>query len=193
MYIPEHFLITDPAEIDNFIAGNGFGQLISLVDGGLFATHLPLLYDSTQRLLQGHIARANPQWQALDGQQVLVILPGPHDYVSPSWYSDPGVPTWNYQAVHITGTARTTMDAPRLEHIITTLTNRYEARFEQPWSPTWHASKLKGIVGIEIAINAIQCKYKLSQNRSANERREVARQILASGNSALTQAMLDLD
>lgn len=105
MYIPDHFSVTDGEEVDRFIERNGFGQLISTVANNLFATHLPLLYQRDEKKLLGHITRANPQWQDLDGQKVLVILAGPHDYVSPSWYADPGVPTWNYQAVHNRGNA----------------------------------------------------------------------------------------
>jgi len=137
MYIPEHFQVNDSKEIDRFIASNGFGQLISTVTGGLFATHLPLLYQSDAKKLVGHLARANPQWQELEGQRVLVILSGPHDYVSPSWYSDPGVPTWNYQAVHITGVAKCLTAPEQLEPIVRELTSQYESRFESPWVPTF--------------------------------------------------------
>lgn len=191
MYIPQHFLIDNQQERERFIRHNGFAQLISQVDGELFATHLPLLYQSEEHKLLGHIARANPQWQGLDGQTVLVIFAGPHDYVSPSWYADPGVPTWNYQAVHVTGVAKSLHDAPQLESIIIGLTNQYEARFESPWVPDYAASKVRGIVGIEIAIEQVQCKYKLSQNRSEVDRQNVASQLRSAGNPALADAMLD--
>lgn len=189
MYIPEHFHVEDEAEIDHFIAHNGFAQVISTVAGELFATHLPLLYRRDERKLVGHIARANPQWQELDGQRVLVVLAGPHDYVSPSWYTGPGVPTWNYQAVHVTGIARSLSDPEQLESIIRSLTSQYESRFDSPWVPTFEASKVRGIIGIEIAIEQIQCKYKLSQNRSSVERQNVARHLREAGNPALADAM----
>ncbi len=191
MYIPQHFLIDSQQESERFIKHNGFAQLISVVDGALFATHLPLLHQSEERKLLGHIARANPQWYGLDGQPVLVIFAGPHDYVSPSWYSAPGVPTWNYQAVHVTGVAKSLHDPAQLESIITALTSQYESRFESPWVPSYEASKVRGIVGIEIAIEQIQCKYKLSQNRSESDRRNVASQLRSAGNPALADAMLD--
>lgn len=189
MYIPEHFLVTDSAEIDRFIESNGFGQLISTVANNLFANNLPLLYRRDENKLLGHIARANPQWQDLNGQKVLVILAGPHDYVSPNWYTDPGVPTWNFQAVHISGRAKTLTDPESLTSIITALTAQYESRFDTPWVPDWEASKVKGIVGIEIEIEQILCKYKLSQNRSGEERLNVARQLLDRGNAALSDEM----
>lgn len=189
MYIPNHFLVEDHAEIDRFINQNGFGQMISTVAGNLFATHLPLLYNRNEKKLWGHIARANSQWQELDGQRVLVVLSGPHDYISPSWYTNPGVPTWNYQAVHISGVAKTLDDPAQLEHIVAALTNQYESRFESPWIPAYQANMLKGIVGIEIAIEEIQCKYKLSQNRSAADQENVAQQLRNAGNTALATAM----
>ena len=189
MYIPQHFRIDDAVEIDRFIASNGFATLVSTVSNGLFATHLPLLYQPEAGKLLGHIALANPQWQDLEGQSVLAIFAGPHDYVSPSWYTAPGVPTWNYQAVHVTGVAKYLTDKAQLEAIIIALTQQEEARFAAPWVATYQASKVQGIVGIEIAIDEIQCKYKLSQNRSAADRQQVAEQLQAGGNGALAAAM----
>jgi transcriptional regulator len=189
MYIPKHFAINDSAEIDRFITENGFGELISSVNGALFATHLPLLYSPAKRLLRGHIARANPQWQELAGQRVLVILSGAHGYISPSWYSDPGVPTWNYQAVHLTGIATFTDDPSSLHEIVTGLTAQYEARLPAPWTPDYDAAKLRGIMGIEIAIENIECKYKLSQNRSAIEQARATEELRRAGNRALADAM----
>lgn len=189
MYTPKHFATTDPDEIDRFIAQNGFGELISTVAGSLFATHLPLLYDREAGILRGHIARANPQWQELEGQQVLVILSGAHGYVSPSWYTDPGVPTWNYQAVHIAGVARFSHEPETLREIVHELTAQYESRLPSPWVPNYDSAKLRGIVGLEITITEIQCKYKLSQNRSAAEQTRIVDELRAAGNGALADAM----
>lgn len=189
MYVPKHFAMTDTREINRFIAANGFGQLVASVEDQLWATHLPLLHDPAAGLLRGHIARGNPQWRALDGQQVLVILAGPHGYISPGWYTDPGVPTWNYQAVHIRGTVRCLHDEESLQAIVTGLTQQYEAGLESPWVPDFDRDKLRGIVGIEVAIEELQCKYKLSQNRSAAERAEIVRRLDAAGNHSLASAM----
>lgn len=192
MYIPSHFEITDRVEIDRFVRNNNFAQLVSIVDGELFATHLPMWYLPEEGKLLGHIARANPQWQALDRQQVLVIFAGAHDYISPSWYIDPGVPTWNYQAVHIQGVATTTDDPAQLETIVSALTNLHESSFETPWIPNVTPVKIRGIVGIEINISAIQCKFKLSQNRSQAERAQVADQLQQRGSLALAAAMKNI-
>lgn len=189
MYLPKHFTVTNTAEIDRFIAQNGFGELVSTVDGNLFATHLPLLYSREALTLRGHIARANPQWQELEDQRVLVILSGEHGYISPSWYTDPGVPTWNYQAVHITGVARCSHDPDTLHEIVQALTTQYEASLPSPWVPDYEPAKLRGIVGIEIAIESIQCKYKLSQNRSVTEQARIMSELRATGNDTLATAM----
>jgi len=192
MYIPPYFKIEDADEITRFIESNGFGQLVTQVEGQLFATHLPFLYDRDAQTLTAHIAHSNPQWQNIEEQQVLVILSGPHGYISPSWYTSPGVPTWNYQAVHITGVAKCTTDPGALANIVTALTAQYESHMESPWVPTYQTQKLLGIVGIEIAISNIQCKYKLSQNRSPQDQENVATKLHSAGNRELAQAMQKL-
>ncbi|GJM11755.1 MAG: transcriptional regulator [Pseudohongiella sp.] len=189
MYIPKHFEITDETLINKFIEENSFGQLISIQDGALTATHLPFLFDQQRNLLIGHLAKANPQWQQIDDQEVLVTLQGGHAYVSPSWYSSAGVPTWNYQAVHISGIAKSFTDSDKLKQVVDALTTQNEAAYEHPWVPDYAASMLGGIVGIEIEISSKQCKFKLSQNRSETDRTGVKKQLGAGGHETLSGAM----
>ena len=101
MYIPKHFEVTDKQEALEFIKFNAFGQLISTVEGRLFVSHLPFLVSDDRKSILCHLAKNNPQWKGIEEQEILVTFQGPHDYVSPNWYSSPGVPTWNYQAVHV--------------------------------------------------------------------------------------------
>ena len=103
MYNPPHFEIINQEEIFAFIEANAFGQLISSVEGRLFSTHLPILVAADHSRLLGHMAKANPQWRDIDGQEVLITLPGPHDYISPSWYCSSGVPTWCTQGLNDLG------------------------------------------------------------------------------------------
>jgi len=189
VYIPKHFEVTDEDEIFAFIEANAFGQLISHVGGRLFSTHLPFLLSENKSKMVGHLARQNPQYSELEGQEVLVSLEGPHDYISPAWYSSPGVPTWNYQAVHIYGVCKVFRDAEELKNLVDALTNKYEAAFEKPWQPEYKSSILGAIVGIEVSINEIQCKYKLSQNRSSRDQVRVVEQLKALGSSKLAEAM----
>ena len=189
MYIPPYFEVTDKAEIFTFIEANAFGQLISTLEGRYFSTHMPFLLGADRKCLLGHLARANPQWRDIEGQEVLITLQGPHDYISPSWYHSSGVPTWNYQAVHIYGRCQIFEDDVKLKQVVNKLTEKFESSFDQPWQPDYKASMLRGIVGIEIEIAEIQCKYKLNQNRSVHDQEGVIRQLKAGGSLQLAQAM----
>ena len=191
MYSPKHFEITDEEEIFSFVEANAFGQLISNVGGRLISTHLPFLVSDDRSKLICHLARQNDQWQGIDHQEVLVTLQGPHDYISPSWYLAPGVPTWNYQSVHLYGICSAFHESDRLKAIVDGLTEKYESSLERPWKADYKASILKGIVGLEIEITGIQCKYKLSQNRSTQDQAQVVKQLKLRGSDQLAKAMKD--
>jgi len=188
MYIPKHFNITDKEEILAFIKANAFGQLISLVEGKLFSSHIPFFLGNDNQTLNCHIAKSNPQWESIENQEILVTFQGPHDYVSPSWYNSPGVPTWNYQSVHIYGKPQLITETEKLSSIVNELTGIYESALEKPWEPEYKKSMLKAIVGIEIKITDIQCKYKLSQNRPEDDRLQVIEEHKKRGSSELSQA-----
>ena len=189
MYIPSHFEITDENEIFSFIELNAFGQLISSVKGKSFSTHIPFLVSQDKKSLVGHLAKQNPQHLELDSQEVLVTFQGPHHYISPSWYRSSGVPTWNYQAAHVYGVCKVFTDREKIKLLIDTLTEKYESAFEEPWQPTYKASMLSAIVGFEIEIEELQCKYKLSQNRGLEDRERVIKMLEESDSSRLSEAM----
>lgn len=191
MFIPKHFDVSEQKEIFAFIEANAFGQLISNVGGRLFSTHIPFFLSKDKTKLVAHLATQNPQIQGIEKQEVLVTLQGEHGYVSPSWYIGSGVPTWNYQAVHIYGKCEA-FDAPnKLKLVVDSLTKKYESNFSNPWQPEYSYSMLEAIVGIEISINEIQCKYKLSQNRSAQDRENVIVKLRANGSEELAKTMQD--
>jgi len=189
MYIPRHFEVTDPDEIFAFVEENAFGQLVSQVEGSLFASHLPFLVTQDRSALICHLAKQNPQHLELDGREALVMLQGAHDYISPSWYSSPGVPTWNYQAVHIYGRCRVFHDADRLRNVVESLAKLFEAALDPPWRPEYGAAMLSAIVGVEITITDLQCKYKLSQNRPVQDRVQVVEKLKDLGSHTLAEAM----
>lgn len=193
MYVPEHFSVTDEDEVFAFIEANAFGQLISTVEGRLFSSHLPFEVSEDRKRLVCHLARQNPQHRELAGQEVLVTLQGPHGYISPGWYAAPGVPTWNYQAVHVRGTARVFDDPERLGAAVRALAQKYEAALPAPWRAEFDAARLGGIVGVDITIADIRCKYKLSQNRSAEDRARVIAALRALGEERLADAMARVD
>ncbi len=189
MYIPQHFEVTDREEIFAFIKANAFGQLISSVKDRLFSSHIPFLLSNDGLSLICHVAKQNPQWESIEGQEVLVTFQGPNGYVSPSWYNSPGVPTWNYQTVHVYGKPGLVTDSEKLRSIVNELTKVYESSTAKPWQSEYKDSLLKGIIGIEIKITEVQCKYKLSQNRSKSDRLNVIDEFQQTGSIQLSRAM----
>ena len=189
MYIPKQFEVTNKEEVLSFIEANAFGQLISNVKHRLFSSHIPFLLSDDKTKIIGHLSRQNPQYEELAGQEVLITLEGPHDYISPSWYFTSGVPTWNYQAVHIYGHCQVFHCVEQLKEVVDALTNKYEESFQEPWQPNYKASMLKAIVGVEVTISEIQCKYKLSQNRSNKDQEETIKQLNLLGSTKLAKAM----
>ena len=189
MYIPKAFSVTDRDEIFSFVEANAFGQLVSTVEGRIFSTHMLFLVSEGKQNIVGHFAKQNPQHIELDNQEALVTFLGPHDYISPSWYNSPGVPTWNYQAVHIYGVCRVFNDQESLKAVVENLTTKYESRMKNPWEPSYDPSLLGAIVGVEISITEIQCKYKLSQNRPAEDKQKVIGQLEDRGSIGLVDAM----
>ncbi len=179
MYSPPHFAETDAAALGALIEGNNFAVLVSSVDGRPFATHLPFLYGAEAGILTAHMARANPHWQALadNPDEVLVIFQGPHEYVSPTWYGEPGVPTWNYTAVHVYGRFELIEDESEHRTVLKALTARHEAGNSPPWQADFDApliaGMLRGTVAFNIRIATLEGKFKLSQNRSTADRRRV--------------------
>jgi transcriptional regulator len=197
MYIPDLFKESDPERLAALIRDYPFGMLITVRDGLPFVSHLPFLYERRSGgvpVLLGHVAKANPQWQDLaQNQTALVVFQGPHAYVSPSWYESPGVPTWNYVAIHIYGKARLIEDDASVEKLVEQFTAVYESKYPNPWKPNLsgerRAKLLGAIIGFEIEVREIQGKFKLSQNRPVEDQRSVVNQL---GQSPLTSEVAKL-
>jgi transcriptional regulator len=145
-------------------------------DGTPVATHMPILWDPDRRIATGHIARANPQWKQGDGRG-LIVLSGAEAYVTPSWYPSKAehgktVPTWNYEAVHLSGRVEWFDDSERLEAVVRDLSALHEEGRDQPWrvadAPrSYIDALLRGIVGCALHVERVEAKRKLSQNKSA--------------------------
>lgn len=181
MYIPNANRVDEQAELLAFMQAHSFATLVSLVQGELFATHLPLVIvtQGDQILVRGHLAKANPHWQELATQrEVLVIFQGPHAYISPSHYEKwESVPTWNYIAVHAYGSARLIQDEAGLLATLSELITATEAAYQQQWDSLpdkFRHGMLNGIVAFEIAVTRLEGKFKLSQNRPAGDHVRVA-------------------
>ena len=193
MYLPRHFTVTDLAAIAAFVDAAGAADLVTFDGNKPVATLLPVIWDRPPSFpdsaagpgpaagcgrLLGHLAAANPQWQtAQPGALGLAIVHGPQAYISPSWYESKArhgrvVPTWNYQAVHLTGRLTIHRDPEWLRSLVSRLTRRHEEPNPRPWAvtdapPEFLNGQLRAIVGVELTITAVEAKDKLSQNRSA--------------------------
>ncbi len=175
MYLPRHFAETRPEVLQAAIRAHPFATLASLGPEGIVADHLPLQLSADGTRLLGHVARANPLWEAAADREVLAIFHGPQAYVSPSWYPSKrehgkAVPTWNYVVVHARGRLTAIDDPLRLRPLLEDLVDRHEGAFAEPWrvgdAPSDYIEKmLAAIVGIEVAISALEGKWKTSQNQ----------------------------
>jgi transcriptional regulator len=181
MYVPPHFAVHDLATLHDFIDRHPFGLLISSHDQKPFGTHLPLLLDrssGTQGTIRGHVARQNPQWENMAGQELLIVFNGPHAYVSPTWYqAERVVPTWNFVAVHVYGQARLMQDTDDLVALLRDLTDTFERDMPAPWTfdPTdpFVRKLATQVVGFRIEIDRIEGKSKLNQNHPPERRQRV--------------------
>src|SRR3989442_2630338 len=195
MYLPKHFEETRVEVLHELIRTYPFGTLVTLTAGGLDANHIPFEVDPEPApfgTLRGHVARANPVWRDVSpGAEALVIFQGPDTYISPSWYptkTETGkvVPTWNYAIVHAHGVPRFINDRAWLRAFVEKLTNRHEAERREPWKitdapPDYIEKQLGAIIGLEIPITRLVGKWKVSQNRPAQDRNGVVEGLLREG------------
>ena len=178
-------------EIRGFVASVATAQLVTVGPDGLpDATFLPVLWDDDR--LVGHLARANGHWRRIvAGSAALAVVTGPDAYVSPAWYATKAehgkvVPTWNYSAVHLRGAVRVHDDPDWVLDLVTRLTDRHEAGRPDRWHVTdapadYIRANLRPIVGIEVVVESVEAKAKLSQNRSDEDRAGVAAGLVADG------------
>ena len=173
MYTPRAFAETDLSALDALVTRDSFVTLITVdAIGQPYVSHLPILYrrDGARVVIEGHWARPNPQ--AGHAGDALMIVHGPHAYVSPSWYPDKEpaarVPTWNYAVAHLHGTLQPSEDPAVLASLVARLTERFEPTVGRNWrfepERSEHASQLQGIVAFRFEPSHIELKFKLSQN-----------------------------
>tara|TARA_Y100001960_G_C14658573_1_gene819574 strand:- start:311 stop:931 length:621 start_codon:yes stop_codon:yes gene_type:complete len=187
MYRPTSFHEGRIDVMHDLMCAHPFATIITSGEQGLVANHLPfLLKNGTAEfgVLHGHVARENPLWR-MSSSEVLVIFNGPQHYISPSWYPSKQaqgkvVPTWNYAVVHAHGKLCTYEDSSWLREHLEELVAQHEASRNKVWAiddapDDFIATLLKGIVGIEIKIERLEGKWKVSQNRSEADRNGVVR------------------
>lgn len=188
MYVPAHFEENRIEVLHALINEHPLAAMVTLNSSTLTANHIPMELDREQGeygLLRGHVARGNPVWRDYSEEHgALAVFQGPQRYITPNWYQTKGengkvVPTWNYAVVHASGPLRIIEDREWLLALVSRLTDRHESESPMPWkvtdAPADYIDKLLGaIVGIEIPIVKLTGKWKVSQNRSAEDRAQVA-------------------
>jgi transcriptional regulator len=198
MYVPPAFAEDRLPVLHDAIRAARLATLVTLGSDGLEASHVPVLLDAAagpNGTLVGHLSKANPQWRRLSPDvPALAIVSGPDAYVTPSWYetkkqTGKAVPTWNYVAVHAYGPLELFDDAESLRDVVTRLTERHEAGRPDAWAVSdapedFLQGMFKGIVGFRLPIARIEGKWKLSQNRPAEDRAGVAAGLRADGGEA---------
>jgi transcriptional regulator len=178
MYTPKFNRVADRAVLIEAMRAYSFAILFG-PGPELRGTHLPLLVkdEGEHGTLLGHFAHANPHWRELAGRETLVVFPGPHSYVSPIHYTEPlSVPTWNYIAIHAYGTLSLIEDAEGKNHLVEELIEANDPAYLPRWRDMpegFRRTMLAGIIGFCIPIDRIEGKFKLSQNRAPEERRNV--------------------
>jgi transcriptional regulator len=187
MYIPRHNEEKRVPVMHALMVSQPLGTLVTLGTSGLFASHIPMILEndgSQFGVLRGHISRANTQWRDfVPTVDALAIFAGHQHYITPNWY--PGtkehgkeVPTWNYVVVHAYGPLKVIQDEHWLLTNVTKLTDIHEAGSPVPWKVSdapqdFIKSQLKGIIGLELPIQRLEGKWKVSQNRTESERKGV--------------------
>ena len=184
MYQPAHgrFTVADPAALLGELSAVVPATLVTSGPAGMRTTILPMLFDAADGehgTLRGHFARGNPHWREVadDGTtEAIAIFNGPDAYISPAWYEEKRltgkvVPTWNYTTVVAHGRLTLHHEPDWLLPHVRRLVERHEAVRDEPWSvddapADFVALQAKAIVGLELRLERIDAKRKLTQNRS---------------------------
>jgi transcriptional regulator len=187
MYIPRANQEDRIPVLHKLMEDQPFASLITMGSSGLFASHIPMMLEQNgaKGQLRGHISRANTQWRDYTPSvEALAIFSGPQHYITPNWYPEKRetgkvVPTWNYVVVHAYGYLKIVQDSEWLLAHLATLTSVHEQGSPVPWKigdapKDYIDALLKGIVGLEITIERLEGKWKVSQNRSEQDRDGVA-------------------
>ncbi|AOK11908.1 MULTISPECIES: FMN-binding negative transcriptional regulator [Burkholderia] len=205
MYVPADFAESNPDALRELIVQHPFGSLVTHGASGLDANHLPfelLPRDGGLGELHAHVARANPLWQEVEnGDDVLVIFRAGDAYISPNWYPSKHVahrqvPTWNYVVVHAYGRITVRDDEKFVRGVVARLTRTHEASQPLPWKMAdapkdYLDALLQSIVGLQIEITRLVGKRKLSQTKAADDIRGAADALIANGQVAIGDAMLE--
>ena len=169
---------TDDNVVRRLVAENPWATIVSQTDSGLVASHYPVLLDESRDDLTivTHVGRPDEQVHQFGGRELMLIVAGPHGYISPSWYTEQAVPapTWNFTVAHCYGTPEI-LDAEENLSVLSRLVDHFEQHVEQPvpLDQEFGARLARGTVGIRLPIDRFVCKVKLSQDKDPGSQRGV--------------------
>jgi transcriptional regulator len=201
MYLPKHFLVEDQTVLAQLISEYPLATIVANLEGHLEINHLPLMLSADKTKLYGHVARMNPLTKVAlsNNTSVTAVFNGPNAYVTPSWYPSKKengkvVPTWNYAAVHAEGSIKLIEDAQWLRAHVAQMTDIHEPTYQSNWKlddapEEYVQTMLKAIVGIEIEVQSLVGKFKLSQNRPAQDYDAVVEQMEKSPKEVLQEML----
>ena len=188
MYVSHFYREEDLKRVADFVREHDFATLVLSQDGLPVASHLLMDFETSPDgtwLVNGHMARANKLWRAFDsGKEVLLIFGGPNTYISPTWYKQLNVPTWNYIAVHLYGAPRIIDGGSELQDILARLIKRYETKSDyrmETLPPDFREKEMRGAVGFQVKVTRVEANFKLSQNRNDEDHANVIQQLEARG------------
>jgi len=184
MYTPKYHALTDIAAMQSHIDQHALGAWVCTADNRLVANHIPFVLDrqhGPHGQLLGHVSRANPVWRALaNGAPSVIMFMGPNAYITPAWYPSKKthskvVPTWDYVTVHAHGVARSVEEPSWILDMLNRLTDAQESGRSNRWQVSdapadYVAKKLRAIVGIEITIDQLEGRLKVSQDEEREDR-----------------------
>ncbi len=168
--------MTDIGEIRRLVDLNPWVTLVSHTDDGLVASHYAVMLDDTRDDLTivGHVGKPDDVILGLGDRELLVVVQGPHGYITPRWYGDvAAVPTWNFVSAHLSGIPELLSPEENLR-VLDRLVDRFEgdgadARglYTLPNDAAFVERLERGTVGFRLTPTRVTAKRKLSQNRSA--------------------------
>ena len=194
------FALDDRAEIRRLIEQNPWVTLVSNTGAGLVASHYPVILDvnapTDEIVIVSHVGRPDERLHELGQHEVLVIVQGPHGYISPGWYdAAPAVPTWNFVVAHLHGVPEILSDEENLQ-VLATLVDHFEDRMPEPrrmngtlQNAEYSARISAGTVGFRLTVTRFEAKSKLSQNRPAETVERIIHE-LADGDTHYRQPAL---
>lgn len=177
------FIESDPDEVKRLIRDNPWATIVSHTTGGLVASHYPVVLEENAEGISivSHVGRPDERLHELGEHEVLVIIQGPHGYISPAAYdADEIIPTWNHVTAHLYGVPEILSDEENYR-VLTELVDHFEGRMPHPVSldqdDAGSRRAAKGTVGIRIRVTRFDARRKLSQNKSSAVRERVIEQL----------------